>query len=110
MRGTLTKRGSIWTARWSETTADGKRRGRRKGGFSTRREAQAYLTEQLQAISDGSYAPPSRVTVAAYMAEWLDDAEARLRPLSAQRYRAVVRLYVDPELALCDCSRFQDGT
>lgn len=98
MRGNLKKRGSVWTARWSETTADGKRRQRRKGGFKKRSEAQAFLTEQLQRLSDGSYAPPSRITVAGYLAEWLDGAEAGLRPLSAHRYRSVVRLYIEPEI------------
>jgi len=58
MRGTLTKRGSIWTARWSETTADGRRRG-----------ARLEVSQQLLATRGGlSFGPPksrrSRRTIA----------------------------------------------
>jgi integrase len=98
MRGSIDKRGSTWTVRYDEPDEAGRRRQRRKGGFATRREAQAFLTDQLSRLGDGSYAPPSRINVVPYMAEWLDGAEARLRPLSAHRYRAVNRLYIEPEL------------
>jgi hypothetical protein len=63
MRGHVHRRGSTWTAVYDEgTREDGKRRQRTKGGFTTRKQAQAFLTAQLQRLGEGSYAAPSKLT------------------------------------------------
>jgi integrase len=100
MRGTVYKRGSSWTVVYDEQAADnGKRRQRSKGGFGTRKEAERFLTKQLDRLDNGSYAAPSKVTVAEFLeTEWLPAVEGTLRPLSVQRYRAVVRLYIRPRI------------
>lgn len=86
----------------SSTTRVGTRRGRvqrSKGGFATRREAQAFLSSVLSRLGDGSYAAPSRTTVAAFLnEEWLPAVEGTLRPLSYTQYASVVRLRVIPRL------------
>jgi hypothetical protein len=41
--------------------------GSTKGGFATRREAQAFLTTALQRLGDGSYAQPSKLTLADFL-------------------------------------------
>ena len=76
MRGHVHRRGSTWTAVYDEgTREDGKRRQRTKGGFTTRKQAQAFLTAQLQRLGEGSYAAPSKLTVADYLTgEWLPAA------------------------------------
>jgi integrase len=97
VRGHIRKRGSKWTVRYDEP-ANGGRRQRRKSGFATRRAAQAFLNEQLMRLGDGSYAEPSKETVAEYLAEWLDSIEGTVRPLSARQYRSRVRSRIIPSL------------
>jgi hypothetical protein len=100
MRGHIHRRGQTWTVVYDETPSDdGKRRQRTKGGFPTKREAQTFLTDTLSRLGDGSYAAPSKLTLAAYLTgEWLPAVESTLRPLSFTTYRAVVRLRIDPKL------------
>jgi integrase len=98
MRGTITRRGSSWTVRYDEGYDEhGKRKQRSKGGFATRREAQAFLTDTLSRLGDGSYAAPSKQTLAAFLVdEWLPAVEATLRPLSVMQYRSVIKLRISP--------------
>jgi integrase len=98
MRGHVQKRGSRWSVRYDEPTADGTRRQRRKGGFATRREAERFLGEQIQRLGDGSYAEPTRQTFAQFMAEWLPAAKGTVRPLTATNYERVVRRHLVPHL------------
>jgi integrase len=99
MRGTITKRGSNWTVRYDEPSEDGNRRQRRKGGFTTKRAAQAFLNEQLQRLGDGSYTEPARTTLGEYLvAEWLPAKERKLRPLTHESYSTIVRCHIVPGL------------
>ena len=67
-------------------TADGERRQRRKGGFATKREAQAFLAEQQTRLGDGSYAAPSKLTLGEFLTdEWLPAVEGDAAPADAHR-------------------------
>lgn len=82
MRGSIFKRGSRWTVRYDEPEIDGARRQRRRGGFTTRREAERFLAEQIQRLGDGSYTAPAKLTLAAFLIdEWLPAKQAKVRPL-----------------------------
>ena len=98
MKGRFHKRGSTWTVIYDEPSGeDGRRRQRSKGGFATRKDAERFLTEQLDRMQRGTYATPSKLTVADFLDhEWLPAVEPTLRPLSATRYRSVVRPYLTP--------------
>ncbi len=99
MRGHVRKRGSSWTVVYDEGHDEGgRRRQRSKGGFTTRREAEAFLADQLRRLGDGSYAQPSKETVSEYLAAWLPAVEGTLRPLSIQQYQQVIRLRINPSL------------
>jgi integrase len=99
-RGSIRKRGSGWTVVYDEGRDENGRRVQRcKGGFATRREAQAFLTEALARIGDGSYAAPSKTTLGEYLtSEWLRHVEGTIRPLSFEQYGAVVRQRIVPRL------------
>jgi len=56
VRGHIAKRGSTWTVTYDEPAVDGKRRQRSKGGFATKREASAFLTDALGRLEGGTYA------------------------------------------------------
>ena len=100
MRGSIYKRGVTWTVVYDEASVEGtKRRQRSKGGFATRREAQAFLNDQIARLSDGSYAQPTKQTFREYLnGEWLPSVEATLRPLSVAKYQSTIKLYVIREL------------
>ncbi len=84
MRGHIRKRGSTWTVVYDESPIEaGRRVQRSRGGFTTRREAQAFLTDTLSRIGDGSYAAPSKLTLGEFLAEeWLPAVQGTLRPLA----------------------------
>jgi integrase len=100
MRGAIYKRGKTWTVVYDEQPDEtGKRQQRSKGGFGTQKAAQRFLTDTLARIDSGTYAAPSKLTVTEFLEdEWLPAVTGTLRPLSAQRYRNVVRLYVKPHI------------
>ena len=100
MRGNVYKRGSTWTVRYDEGYDEhGRRRQRSKGGFVTRREAQAFLNTAITRIGDGSYAAPSKQTLGDYLnAEWLPAIESTVRPLTFVSYRVLVRLRIVPHV------------
>jgi len=51
-----------------------------KAGFATKRDALAAMNELQAAAAHGSYVAPSKVTVGAFLDDWLVTARARLRP------------------------------
>lgn len=101
MRGHVRKRGNSWcvvldVGRDAET---GKRRQSWRSGFRTRREAERALTEQLGRLERGGYVELSRLTVAAYLTEWLAAIETRgLRPATLSSYRMFVEKHLIPRL------------
>jgi integrase len=100
MRGHVYKRGTTWTVVCDEGHDEhGRRRQRSKGGFATRRDAQRFLTDVLARLGDGSYAQPSKLTLAEFLeGEWLPAVEGTLRPLSVQTYAALIRGHMVPRL------------
>jgi hypothetical protein len=100
MRGHVRKRGNTWAVVYDEGSGeDGKRRQRWRGGFSTRREAQAFLTSILSTLGDGSYISPSKLTIREYLIEeWLPAIESTVRPLTFTQYESIVRLRLLPRL------------
>jgi integrase len=78
---------------------DGSRRQRRKSGFATRREAERFLRDQLGRIDSGTYAAPSKLTLADYLTgEWLPAVEPTVGPLSFARYRQSVNAHIVPRI------------
>ncbi len=97
MRGAVEKRGSTWTVRYDEPGADGRRQ-RRRGGFATRREAQAFLTDTLARVGDGSYVAPSKLTVGQWLEQWLPAVQTTVKPQTGKKYETVVRCHLSPQV------------
>jgi Arm DNA-binding domain len=58
----------------------------KKGGYRTRKEAQAALTELLGSIDAGTFVTPSRLTLRRYLDDWLAGlATAGCRPTTIDR-------------------------
>jgi Arm DNA-binding domain/Phage integrase, N-terminal SAM-like domain len=99
MRGGTRKRGDTWT--WYFDVVDPitrKRRQRSKGGFRTKREAQAALSEALAAYRAGTLVEPSKLTLGAFLDEWLPGMAGNLEPNTHEVYGHYARAYVKPKL------------
>lgn len=101
MAGQIVKRGErTWLVRVPRgTTVDGTRKYLNKTIHGTKRQAQEWLTKTLHDISSGTFAEPTKQTVAMYMADWLTSvAQPRLGPRSFDDYTNLTRRYIVPAL------------
>src|SRR3954468_24750378 len=83
---------------WDEPrSGDGRRRQRKKGGFATKKEAQAHLNAVLASLGNQTYVQPAKLTFGDYLSkQWLPGVHAResRRGSSASR----VDTYLSPRL------------
>ena len=100
MRGHFKKRGERWYF-WAELepSVSGKRRQVSRGGFRTRKEAEATFAVLRDQIRTGSYVEPVKVTLGAYLVdEWLPAIRASVRPTTHDHYARMVRANVVPRI------------
>jgi integrase len=113
MRGSVRKRGSTWTyVMYMGRDADGKKRHQWRGGFRTRRECEAALTEALERRRTGTRADPGKQTVGEFLTQWLAATTPSLRDSTAANYDVIVAKWVLPRignqrLANLDAARIQ---
>lgn len=86
------------SAKLDEPAGGEKRAQRWRGGFPTRKAAEAFLASTVSAIGEGSYVAPTRLTLADYLAGWLAEVADTVRPLTPRKYEQVCRLYQIPRL------------
>lgn len=99
MRGSVMKRGKSWTyVLYVGRDAAGKKRQKWVGGFPTRREAEAALSQALDRVRTGMWSDPGRITVAAYFGTWLDGIRPSLRPSTVASYEQVLNGWVLPRV------------
>lgn len=85
-------RKGLWIAKVS--LPDGRRLER---SSQDERVAKGYLREMLRLVGKG-VTPKSRLTVAAFLADWLADMQLTVRPQTWRRYESVVRVHLTPGL------------
>lgn len=97
-RANVSKRGSTWTYYVYVTGGAGRRRQVSKGGFRTRKEAEAARVRALSALQNSTWVRPERVTVREFLEdEWLPtQAPPTLEESTYRSYRRYVRLHVVP--------------
>ena len=95
-RNNVRKRGDSWTYYLYVTEGDGTRRQISKGGFRTRREAEAARVEAVNARNEGTFVRPKRVTVREYLLdEWLPSVRPPTIEESTYRsYERYINLHV----------------
>lgn len=94
-----------WEARVLVTRADG-RRERRSLLARTQREARAKLAAAQRAEAGGRPLPQERLTVGAFLAQWLTDAvKPRVRPKTFVSYAGIVRVHLEPGLGSVPLAR-----
>lgn len=73
MTGGTRKRGKTWSYYFDLGTVGGKRQKKEKGGFKTKKEAEAALAKALSEYhSTGQVFEPSEITVSDYLDQWYD--------------------------------------
>jgi integrase len=97
-RANISKRGSTWTYYVYVNGGDGRRRQVSKGGFRTRRDAEAGRVEALASLRAGTWVRPERVTVREFLVdEWLPSQQPPTLEESTYRsYARYVRLHAVP--------------
>jgi integrase len=82
-----------------ELTPGDERRRETKGGFATRREAQATMSKVAVAVEERAHVMNSRLTLRDYLTkEWLPAIEHTIRPTTYRSYVAHVECHILPAL------------
>lgn len=96
--GAIRRRGQTWTWLYEGTDpATGKRRQYSKGGFRTKKAAQAALDEARGSLTSGDHKAPARLPLGTYLTEhWLPGLA--LRNTTMANYDIVVRKWIIPAI------------
>ena len=74
MTGGVRKRGATWSYYFDLGKVDGKRKKKEKGGYATKKEAEAALANAISEYNNaGSITEPSEITVTDYLNYWFDN-------------------------------------
>ena len=97
MRGNITRRGKTsWRIKFDDPIG-GERRARYVTVRGTRKDAQRELARLLGEADRGCLMEPSKLTVAAYLRQWLANAR-ELSPKTAERYWQLAEQQIAPHL------------
>lgn len=98
MRGHVYRRGETWTYVVDiGHDATGRRRQTSKGGFPTKKDAQAALNVALNSLQQGTFVQPTAITVEHFLRDrWLPAAKGTIRPTTYSSYEIHVRVYLVP--------------
>jgi integrase len=78
--------------------ATGKRKRKWHSFEGTKREAQVECSRLITALNGGTYLEPNKITVAAFLARWLDHIKSQVSPKSFERYSGLVNQNLIPAL------------
>ena len=99
LRDGVMKRGTTWSyvirVKDPET---GISKPRWVGGFATEEDAKAARDDTRVRARHGEYIDRNRITVAAYLDEWIEAHAMEIKPRTLADYRACIRLYATPRI------------
>ena len=99
MKDGIIRRGAGYSYVVRETDpATGKSKPRWVSGFSTRKAAKEARDQARHSVNTGTYVAPQDLTVAAWLARWIDGHEVELKPSTTKTYRDKIRLYLVPAI------------
>lgn len=98
MKGGTRKRGASWSYYFDMGKVDGKRRKKEKGGFATKKEAEAALAKAMNEYNNaGQMYEPSEITVSDYLDFWFDNfCRMHLKYNSQVGYLQVIENHLRP--------------
>lgn len=100
MKGSVRKRGKTWSYYFDLGKIDGKRQKKEKGGFATKKEAEAALAKALNEYNTaGLVFEPSEITLSDYLDYWVKEyCEMNCKVNTVATYRKVIRNHIKPDL------------
>jgi integrase len=100
VRGHVRQRGKTWSLVYDEGVGeDGRRIQRWRGGFGTRREAEAALAKVLNSIASGTYLEPTKMTYRQFVTEtWLPVVRQTRRATTVEQYERTLMRHVLPQI------------
>lgn len=102
MNGGTRKRGATWSYYFDLGTVDGKRKKKEKGGFHTKKEAEAALAAAINEYNNaGQVFEASEITVSDYLDFWFDNfCKMNLKYNTQVGYLQIVENYLKPTFGL----------
>lgn len=99
MKGGTRKRGKTWSYYFDMGTVGGKRQKKEKGGFSTKKEAEAALAAALNEYNNaGMIFTPSEITVSDFLDLWYDQyVKMHCKYATQRNYDSVIRTHLKPQ-------------
>ncbi|MGB9866589.1 MAG: tyrosine-type recombinase/integrase [Bacillota bacterium] len=109
LTGSVYRRGDTWAVLVDvgQDPATGRRKRHYKGGFKTKREAEAYKAQVLVELQRGAFVEPAKITVAEYAERWLASVKPNLAPRTWQGYELNLRKHVLPFIGQAELSKLQ---
>ena len=101
MRGHICRRGKRSWAVVLELPRDpetGRRRQKWHSVKGLRRDAERLLAELLHNLDTQQYTEPTKLTLAAYLDDWLQQVASTVRPTTWRSYEVIVRRHITPAL------------
>lgn len=98
LRDGVIRRGQTWSYVIRVTDPSGANRPRWVGGFPTEASAKAARDEARVVARRGEFVDRSRLTVEAYLREWLVSHALEVKPRTVSAYRQLIDSYVVPHI------------
>lgn len=100
MKGGTRKRGSTWSYYFDMGKIDGKRQKKEKGGFPTKKDAEAALAAALNQYNNSGWVfTPSSLTLSDYLDQWFDlYVVPNLKYNTQVDYERIIRNHLKPAL------------
>jgi integrase len=99
LRDGVMRRGATWSyVIRVKDTETGISKPRWVGGYATDQEAKAARDEARVKARRGEYIDRNRITVTAYLDDWIDSHAMEIKPRTLHDYRSCIRLYVTPRI------------
>lgn len=98
MNGGTRKRGNTWSYYFDMGKVDGKRKRKEKGGFSTKKEAEAALAKAINEYNNaGQVFEPSEISVSDYLDFWFDNyCKMNLKYNTQIGYLGIIEKHLKP--------------
>ncbi|KAA0565315.1 site-specific integrase [Bacillus sp. CH30_1T] len=77
-----------------EVGESGKRKQKKKMGFKTKKEANAFLVESQSAIIKGSFIEPSKSSYKEFIVDWFENIKKKSIPRTADTHQILINKYI----------------
>jgi hypothetical protein len=99
MKGGTRKRGKTWSYYFDMGTVGGKRQKKEKGGFATKKEAEAALAAALNEYNNaGMIFTPSEITMSDFLDLWMEQyVKMHCKYTTQRNYDSMIRTHLKPQ-------------